>query len=201
MQQYLFQNESEYESQYVSQHEELPTEFIAEPVYEYTVPVNDHVIDHVKEFDFFKFLENNIDIQLNMFQVIVFCLVTFFVTCCIPRNRFGAKIQKLEDTITELIEKTNKFEDKIKESEEEKNKLQEKCEQLENENAFLVSRLKKLEEKNLILVNSLEEFITKKYATHPYNLRKKEKVDYTSQLNTSSNTSTKAEEDDSDYHE
>lgn len=195
MQQYLFQNESDF------QHVEVPSEFISEPVYEYTIPLNDHINDRVRAFDLFKFLENNIDIQLNMFQVIVFCIFTFFVTCCIPRNRFGAKIQKLEDTIEELVEKINRFEEKIKETEEEKNKLQEKCNQLENENAFLVSRLKKLEEKNLILVNSLEEFITKKYATHPYNLRKKEKVDYSSQLNTSSNTSTKGEEDDSDYHE
>ena len=201
MQQYLFQNESEYESQHI----EVPSEFNAEPDYEYTIPLYNPVNDLVKEFDIAKFLENNVDIQLNMFQVIVFCLVTFLITCCIPRNRYGAKIEKLEDTIGELLEKTNKFEEKIKESEEEKNKLQEKCNQFENENAFLVSRLKKLEEKNLILVNSLEEFITKKYATHPYNLRKKEKVDYTSQLNTSSNTSTKAEENDSDsdseYHE
>jgi vacuolar-type H+-ATPase subunit I/STV1 len=178
MHQYSFQNESE---------------FIPEPVYEYAVPVND--------FDIVKFLENNIDIQLNMFQVIVFCLVTFFVTCCIPRNRFGPKIQKLEDTIAELIEESNKFEEMMKQSEEEKKKVEQKCEQLENENAFLVSRLKKLEEKNLILINSLEEFITKKYATHPYNLRKKEKVDYTSQLNNSSNTSTKEEDADSDYQE
>ena len=196
MQQYLVQNESEYESQ--SQYVEVPSEFNAEPVYEYTIPVK----NYATEFDISKFLENNIDIQLNMFQVIVFCLVTFFITCCIPRNRYGSKIQKLEDTIAELVENTNKFEEKMKQSEDEKNKLQEKCEQLENENAFLVSRLKKLEEKNLILVNSLEEFITKKYATHPYNLRKKEKVDYTAQLNnTSSNSSTKAEDDDSEYHE
>jgi len=160
--------------------------------YDFSIPTSPTIND----FDFFKSLDQNVEFSLNMFQVIVFTMVLFFVTFCIPNNRFSYKISKLEEKIENL---ENQIEDFDKEKQDaEKNKqehletvseLESKIKQFENENAFLVSRLKKLEEKNVILVNSLEEFITKKYATHPYNLRKKEKVDYTPQLNSSENES------------
>jgi len=185
---------------------EFPSDVNYDYIHDFTKPID-------TTFDIAKFIDNNVEFSLNVFQVMVFSFVILFMTCCIPNNRYGAKISKLETRLAELLENmeelqemVNEYETEKKENEEEKKELVAKNQQFENENAFLVSRLKKLEEKNSILVNSLEEFISKKYVNHPYNLRKKERVDYTPQLNnTSTNTSTMGEgevdDNDSDYQE
>jgi predicted RNase H-like nuclease (RuvC/YqgF family) len=147
---------------------------------------------------FENFLDKNIEFRFNGFQILIISTVFFLITICFPLRRNISRILELEESNANQKEIIENYQNKVKEIDSEAEELNDKVTNLENENAFLVSRLKKLEEKNQILVNSLEEFITKKYITHPYNLRKKEKVDYTNQVD---NSVVKEEDSDSDYNE
>jgi predicted nuclease with TOPRIM domain len=145
------------------------------------------------------FLDNNIEFRFNGFQIVIISTLFLLVTVFFPIRRDISRIIELEESNANQKETIEEYQNKIKDINSEADELNDKVNNLENENAFLVSRLKKLEEKNQILVKSLEEFITKKYITHPYNLRKKEKVDYTNQVDNS--TEKEEEDDDSDYYE
>jgi predicted nuclease with TOPRIM domain len=145
------------------------------------------------------FLDKNFEFRFNGFQIVIISTLFLLVTVFFPIRRDISRIIELEESNANQKETIEEYQNKIKDIDSEAEELNDKVNNLENENAFLVSRLKKLEEKNQILVKSLEEFITKKYITHPYNLRKKEKVDYTNQVDNS--TEKEEEDDDSDYHE
>jgi cell division protein FtsB len=142
----------------------------------------------ISNFDIIKFFNDELNFNMSILQIIILFSGFLIVVCCIPISQYNNIISNLSQKIEELEQNKNDVEDLTEENNDLRSYIQKMENQnnlLESENEFLVNRLKKLEEKNIILSSSLEEFITKKYS-HPYNLRKKERVNYKPQLNMTS---------------